>query len=603
MRGVANKRLRDRDDKTRWQPPTGWTQQPDGTYVPPDYQPTRWELPTPPAPDTDTARAEYLKCQRSLKYFALRYCWTLDSDDPSDIPTIRKCPAYPYLRNFFDSVQQPRNTHVEKSRQMLMSWAWAVVLLWDVLFHQNWNDLAVSLRAREVDDGGENSSPNSILGKVRFMHERLPPHIWMPFAYQRYVVRNPRLQSTIRGETGKGANVSRGPNYKRALIDEAAYVQQGETIFKGARQAAKNGTILNSTPNGKGNVFARIRFSITSTFLKLSYHWSEHPRKSVGLYCICGWRAQMGVGVPARDQFRTHAVECPRNALGKKPEMRSPWYDAQAQDMRPEDVASELDISYEKSVRGRVWDTFDSTRDVFDYQNIVGPRGLQETEDEYHERYLLAVLDPSLETVICWDFGVGDPTVMLLGQIVNDVEPRVRIVDELEQAGKSYDFFSDYCDTFWLPIWRAHTGNPAAAFLHYGDPAGKQRDSKLESWIHNLRTRGIVMITQGPAGSMMDWIDYVREQFRKGRIEVSSWCIGTIDAVSQYHFPTDDEGNPVPGDHKPVHDEWSHKATALQYLHRFRWNDRLFNREQQGVSATRMLGVGANEPTTETRIW
>lgn len=585
-----------------WTPPIGWIQTGEGVWTPREYAPNRWELEQPRVFTYTDVTREVGRCYASLPYFAFTYCWTVDEDDPGGI-NVRRIPAYGYLREFFAEMQTPENTHIEKSRQMIMSWSLMVVLLWDILFHEHWADLVVSKRAKDVDDGGAESTVASNFGKIRFIHQHLPEFLWQPFQFKKFLIRNPRLQSYINGETGKGSAASRGPTFKRGVMDEAAYVERSESVFKGLRQAAKEGTVLNSTPNGKANTFARIRFSTTTTFKKLSYHWTRHPRKSDGLYCVCGWRPTPEIGLTPIDQFNRHKPNCPLmlQERGRRPEARSKWYDEQARDMRPEDIASELDISYEKSRKGRVYYPFDHTIHVVPLLDTIGPRAVDESEDEYLRRYLKYALNPHLQTCVSWDFGVSDPTVMLLSQIVSEDPLRVRFIDELEDNEKSYDFYANYVRSVWRPVLKEIGAKDE---LHYGDPAAKQRDSKLESWASNLESEGIHLIREG-YGEVMEWIDFIADLYKNMGIEISDRCQGLIDATGEYHYPLDADGNPLPGDHLPVHDEWSHKMDAKRYLFRNRYKDRLLDRKKKAAPTARILarGKGRIDRRTETRIF
>lgn len=540
-----------------------------------------------------------MKCKKSLPYFAFAHAWTLDVDDPSGV-SIRKFPVYPFLRMFFEHVQVPQNTHVEKSRQMLLSWAWMIVFVWDVIFHRNWSGLVLSKRSVDVDDGGDNSTPNSNFGKFRFIQTHLAEHLWVPVEYKKFSIRVPTTRSGVRGETGKGGMAARGPTHNRALMDEAAYVEHSETVFTGLRQAAKRGTCLNSTPNGAGNTFYRIRFSKTTTFLKLSFHWSQHPRKSIGLYCLCGWKAAAGIGFTPRQQFERHSSNCPRLQLEppRSPEMRSPWYDREASDMTPEKVASDLDISYTASRRGRCYTAFDQIRNVWQVFHILGPRRVEETEVDYRLRYLRSVIDPTLQCFTSWDVGVGDPTSLLFGQIIDDSIPRVRFLDEFEDSDKSYDFYAGIVNV-WKEV-AAIAGN-RIAFRHYGGQDVKHRESDLESWWSNLKGEGINVETLFK-GQLLEWVDFINDLYRHGNIEISEWCTHLIDATNNYHYPLADTGEPLPGMHLPVHDVWSHAMDSKRYLYRVRYKEKLMNRKGRGVSTKKILARGGGfHPRDETR--
>jgi hypothetical protein len=617
---------RTHDEISIWRPPSGWTEVGAGVWIPPTYRASRWEIGSVPIRSRDEARADYAKCLKSATYFAVHHVWTVDVDDPSG-DSIRKMPAFPHLRRFFDAMMVPSNTHVEKSRQMLMSWAWMALFLWDILFHDNWPDLVISKRAKDVDDGGINSTTDSNLGKMRFMYEHLPQHLWAPFEIKHYKIRNIARDSHVTGETGVGGKASRGPTFKRALMDEAAYIERSGTVFKGVRQAAKTGTCLNSTPNGKGNVFYELKVRPNTTFKKYTFHWSEHPRKAANAYCGCGqWRVNPRSTQLPHEQYAAHRRACTLPV--KERRIRSPWYDESARDMRPEYVASELDISYEQSQRGRVWPSFDYARNTFDHTlcrnaktgQVVGERRASESEDAYRMRYLLAAIDPTLPPVVGWDFGI-DPsaTAMVFGQVVNADDLAIRWIDLAMNLNQSYRYYGQFYMDVWDAAWRKSGGPMWWHIQNYGDPAGKTRGSDLRSWISNLRSApyniGIVPSPIKGNVSKLDWLDYLDDLFDDGATTISTFATAStmssdekyrmtlIDAVEQFHFPLNEQGEPIPGKFDPVDDVWSHPCDAKRYVYQGRWPHRIRVRSPTAAAHQRRTmggtGRGSNIVVTE----
>src|SRR4051812_15437568 len=104
--GGGSRGYKDQYSAQIWTPPAGWVPHAPGVWHPADYHPTRWELSQPIVHNFDEAKREWVKCKKSLAYFAFRYVWTLDTDDPNGI-SVRKVPAYPYARRFFTEVQTP----------------------------------------------------------------------------------------------------------------------------------------------------------------------------------------------------------------------------------------------------------------------------------------------------------------------------------------------------------------------------------------------------------------------------------------------------------------------------------------------------------------
>lgn len=571
-----------------WQNLAGFVERRPGVWEPEDYTPTPWEIQAPTVITEADAHREYVLCSKSLAYFLLVHGWTLHGDDP-ERPQWRKFPSYPYLRQFFQDVQVPQNVLCEKSRQMMMSWAWMGVFLWDISFHENWGNLVISMRANEVDNG----TYNSLLGKIKHIWMALPPYLQQPLTFKQYAARHEAIGSFVQGETG-AATGGRGSTAKRALIDEASRVEPGEAVFKSVRQVAKNGVILNSTPQGKGNTFSRIRFDRDTTFRKFTIHWTMHPEKAAGLYCTCGWIADPTTH-DEREQFLAHDCLNLKLPEPKRPEARSPWYDHECRDLTPTQVASELDISYEESVQGRVYAFFDQTRSTLDHEARVGVRGEREALDRYREKYLRAVIEPELPLVVGWDFGVSDPTSLLLGQVLSEEQMLIRWLDEYENQGQSWTHYRDFIWGLWQPLSRELTGKN---LMHYGDPAGYQRSADLTSWVTNLAANPspllkIVVVTGPKNGTKLEWLDFIGNLMRKGSIQVSTHCYHLIDALQNYRYPSDPKtGELIPGKQEPVHDEWSHACDALRYVYSFRWSARLQRVDNSHRVASAAFGIG-----------
>lgn len=623
-------------DPGTWIPPQGWRESRAGIWEPPDYVPSPWELQPPAVGTPGDALREYLRCARSLPYFASCYCWTLHVDDPTG-PRVRRLPAYRYIRELLTAIQEPTNLLTDKSRQMLTSWIYMATFLHDLLFVHNAPELVASRRAREVDDGGENSTVDSLLGKLRYMHERLPAFLWHRFDYKLYMVKSPRTGTYVRGETGAGGQVARGPAYRRALHDEAAYSPHSEAMFSGLRQACKTGLLLNSTVNGRGNAFARLAHSKTTTFKKLRLHWVRHPEKAAGLACLCGWKSTAGDDTAA--QFDAHRKRCPRR---EGPAATSPWYRQQQADLRPDQVASELDINYDRSTAARVMDAYDATRHVFDVaeqldrrdphqKRVIGAPLVGEDDLAYMRRALAGIIDPRFELLMFWDFGVSDETYVALGQAV-DPRPHVqatRWLAEFVDKGKSFAHYHKLITSVWYPAYLEACGWTPAKMrawalerdldwsqrpqlvpdlhaeiprgclpvYHAGDPAGRARDSSLGSWITNLAHADPGMHLRSvpfakPAdGSQLEWIDHVRDRTRRDLIQISSFCTRLSDAFAGWKWPTDKDGNVVPGRQLPVHDLHSHPGTAIVFGYRTRWRGQLMTIETRGRQAQEAMVV------------
>jgi hypothetical protein len=445
---------------------------------------------------------EKRKCERDPFYFATHYCYTLDSDDDSS--SRKLFPGYEYLKGLFTALIEREDLHIEKSRQMLVSWTVMIFFLHQILFTDNRQILVVSSKQENVDDGGSNSTPQSLLGKARYCYLNLPKFLRESCGEKILSFKNLQIINSINGSSIKGEssspNAGRGGNFHYALLDEAAFIPNSETLFTSARLACKKGLVICSTPNGKGNIHWRIKYGQAETgFIFLRLHWSEHPARDIK------------------------------------------WYEKRCKSMTAEEISHELDIDYEGSIAGRVFNEFN-------YGKHVAPFRL--------------IYDPTLPFYTAWDFGIGDPTAILFLQ--TDEEQNIRVIDEYEDSGKDSSFYAEKVQqivvSWGFSIEQAR--NIIINSQHYGDPAGFSRGPRLESWIGDLNQRlGISM--QAKRGiSKMEKINRVKYLLKEGRILISPHCSHFIEALQNYVLETDRYGK-VTGE-KPVHNWASHINDAFQ---------------------------------------
>lgn len=231
-----------------------------------------------------------------------------------------------------DANKRPLTIHDEKSRQMGMSWASAIFILWSLHAWQFvWRALVLSYRENLIDDGGQKSTTDSLFGKVRFMYDHLPPEIKPNLEFRMGRIVNVDTGATIiassTNPTSKqSGGGGRGGSYRWAAWDEAAFGAHSWQVWAGLSRAARV-KILWSTPNGKANVFAWMKFRSKGGVRFLRQHWSQHPVFGADCTVVNG-------------------------------KMTSPWYEEECLNMTDEDIARELDISYEASVKGRAFPEF-----------------------------------------------------------------------------------------------------------------------------------------------------------------------------------------------------------------------------------------------------
>ena len=276
----------------------------------------------------------------------------------------------------------------DKSRQMGISWLATAFFLWGVMYDPNFSGLIISYQEKLVDDGGRESTINSLLGKLQYMYLNLRDILQGDLAFKYLSVRNLYSDAYIVGESSN-PNAGRSGSYRIGLWDECSSSVKSEQVFSSFYQATRC-RLYNSTPKGHGNLFARLRFDSQSSVEVITMHWRLHPKKG---------------------------LEATQLANGQ---WVSPWYSNEIRDMTKTQVAQELDIDYETSVEGRIYDKFSRTTHV--------PEKRIEFDPEY-----------AIQSIIAWDLGIADEMVGIVMQ--QDVKGNVLITDEIIGTDEEVRFY------------------------------------------------------------------------------------------------------------------------------------------------------------------
>ncbi|MFH0982780.1 MAG: hypothetical protein V2A79_14750 [Planctomycetota bacterium] len=214
----------------------------------------------------------------------------------------------------WEAIDQGHDLIIDKSRDMGASWLCLAVFVWWWLFVPDTPFLMVSRKQEYVDGGGD---PDTLFWKADYLLAHLPA--WMlPRMRRTYMhLANLHNGSVIDGES-TNADVARGGRRKAILLDEFAACENGNEILAATADATPC-RVYNSTPKGRANTFADVRFSGKCQVVTL--HWSDHPTKGRG-----------AVLVPGPD--------------GKQ-RWTSPWYESEcARRTSRKEIAQELDIDY-----------------------------------------------------------------------------------------------------------------------------------------------------------------------------------------------------------------------------------------------------------------
>jgi hypothetical protein len=380
-------------------------------------------------------------CRHSPLFWMRLFCWTFD---PRQAQSMRPFIPYPFQEVLIESMHNHIHTKksdllIEKSRDMGVSWLTCLVFQHDWLFGQGANYLLGSRKQSLVDSKGDMAS---LFEKIRF-NLRYQPAWLQPLGFdpvrhdcQGRLI-NPSNQSTLTGEAST-AQFARGGRYRAVLLDEFAFWENGDEAWAAAGQSSPCRVAI-STPFGKQNAFARLRFS--NKVKVYSAHWSQHPH---------------------------------RNAA---------WYDQQCGRMSQDEIARELDINYNLSLQNRLFPYFNASH-------------LAELSILPNKR-LTRVWDFGFHTPAClWMQTDDEGRLLVLREEVGHCEGLEsfarRIIEITNQAFNGHLLLDDWCD----PAGKQRTDKTELTSLSilnglgiYPSMANNNRQDGLNRIRHLLETK------------------------------------------------------------------------------------------------------------------
>jgi hypothetical protein len=416
--------------------------------------------------------------------------------------------AIAWLINHIDN---GRDGLIEKSRDMGISWVVFVwVSLWYWLFRDGINILVGSYKEALVD----NRTKDSLFGMIDYAVDALPTWI-LPKGFNKDKHRtqmklvNPTNSNLITGDT-MNPDFARGSRKTAVLFDELGSWDYAKDAWESAGDSTSC-RIANSTPKGY-NFYAMLRNGESGREIDiLTLHWKLHPLKD------------------------------------------DEWYEHEKLRRTEEEIAQELDISYNKSQEGRVYPEWNDA-------NVVS--GLFPYDDAY-------------PLYIGWDFGQTDDTAIIWMQ---KVQHKWRIVDVYRNTGKTIDFYVPFITGMVSSDSYAYTKKDLEMIaehknwkkgIHFGDPAGRFTNQVTNTSVLDvLRNHGIYVNFNDAWKEfqkrktaakllMQDGIEmHINERTKYFSICMANAAYPKVKAQGVENIKSQ----------KPKHDYTSHFRSAFEYL-------------------------------------
>jgi hypothetical protein len=167
--------------------------------------------------------------------FVTHFCYTLDSHDRQT--PIKLFPNRQYLRELTALWLSHPLIVIAKSRQMMATWLFVCLYLWQALTIPG--RLIFLQSKREEDAIGNANAATGLLGRTRFVLDRLPPELKPAFKATTNKIEFPN-NSTI-WAIPQGADILRQHTASAILSDEMAFQFQAEDAYTAAIPTIENG--------------------------------------------------------------------------------------------------------------------------------------------------------------------------------------------------------------------------------------------------------------------------------------------------------------------------------------------------------------------------
>ena len=201
------------------------------------------------------AEEEKFKEIASPHDFVFKFCYTLDPHDKEN--PIKHFPDKTYLHRLVDLWLKEDLLLIVKSRQMLVTWLFVALHLWDAMLHHGRVTFFVS--KKESDAGFD--SPLSLLSRAWFIYERLPANLRVP---ARKFLSPPMLKFKTRNSVMHGMSQDsdglRQYTASNIFCDELGFQERSEQSYAAMKPTIDGGGRFCgvSTPNGKRNLFFKL---------------------------------------------------------------------------------------------------------------------------------------------------------------------------------------------------------------------------------------------------------------------------------------------------------------------------------------------------------
>lgn len=478
---------------------------------------------------TDAELRAFAKYRNDPWLFAIDCCFTKDQTNKKT--PIALLPQWDYLKAYSRIRQRESKMLVPKSRRMTMSWFTISQYLHEAIFFPV-RDLAFV--SKKEDDAGE------LVKRAEFMFDNIPEHRIPRKLLPKKETRAkpqalifPELQSKIQGFP-MGADQLRQFTFSGILGDECAFWEEALKFYSSAIPTLEGGGRMDLISSRSPGFFQRLVYDQLDNQDPIDEENTPPKQYPFGDDSVICWKNP-------KNGFFVFDVHYTAN-----PNKRDPGFKERIKSQMP---IKEFMVEYERN-----WEAFDGKAVFEDYNKL---RHESRTPNDPHL---------GLPLLCGWDFGLTPACI-----VAQLREGRLVVLREFVAAHSSIEKFAPAVMTELAqhyPEWR----DAKRDFIHYIDPAGlQQAQTDQRTCAGIMAAKGLKNITPGP----IDW------ETRRRSVEhflMTHTKEGAAFSLFPQHAPKLSKGlagayrypdkylTLEPGKPRPIKDEYSHVADALQYL-------------------------------------
>ena len=169
--------------------------------------------------------------------FLKNFVWTVDVHD-KEWPIKRMPAGRPHIKAMVDLWLDNPLLAIVKSRQMMMTWLFTALSLWDAMFHQGRLIMLQSKTEREAV--GDEFSGQGLLGRCKFMLRNCPPWLLPQHTIKATQIIFPTMNSTL-WAIPQGAAIIRSYTSAGILSDECAFQEEFSEAYGAAVPTIRGG--------------------------------------------------------------------------------------------------------------------------------------------------------------------------------------------------------------------------------------------------------------------------------------------------------------------------------------------------------------------------